>query len=574
VKKRILFRVDGGRIPEIGMGHVTRCLILARELSSQPGTEVMFLMRGDTDGAAYVEAQGQHVWKIETLAQEDIATLKCLVDFNPDIMVIDSLKIRPDYLTLVKKTGVILILLDYCGEHYDKADFIINPIIQDKNVLYAGYDYMVIPEGPKSRSPSPLPGAPQNVFVSFGGFDKNDMTSRFLKAAAETHVNRNYHVVVGSSYREGSSDIQTAHHSPHVKMYKDPSNFPELLQSSDVAIVSGGLTMYQATAAGIPSLVVSQYPHQQVNATRLEENGAVEYLGSADTVDFQKVIERVGTLCADEDLRRRMSINGRRLLDGRGNSRVASLIGIINRLEWDSAFFNVNIGYLYPKRLRKSIVSFAMKKCEEDRIECLYYLCDCNDPESVQLAEKEGFHFVDIRITFSQDVRSRIAGDPCALPGGLRVRPARGEDKPELCGIASDSYISSRYFFDRHFPQEVCRKFYADWISKSVDGLFDHAVLIAEMNGKLAGYISCRHVSSNYGAIGLVGIAPEFQGQRVGTHLVSAALQWFAERDIPFVHVVTQGRNLAAQRLYQSCGFRSEKLELWYHKWFREHYAH
>jgi len=32
--------------------------------------------------------------------------------------------------------------------------------------------------------------------------------------------------------------------------------------------------------------------------------------------------------------------------------------------------------------------------------------------------------------------------------------------------------------------------------------------------------------------------------------------------------VVTQGRNLAAQRLYQRNGFVTASLQLWYHRWF------
>jgi ribosomal protein S18 acetylase RimI-like enzyme len=33
------------------------------------------------------------------------------------------------------------------------------------------------------------------------------------------------------------------------------------------------------------------------------------------------------------------------------------------------------------------------------------------------------------------------------------------------------------------------------------------------------------------------------------------------------VSVVTQGRNVAAQRLYQRAGFVTASTQLWYHRW-------
>ena len=50
--------------------------------------------------------------------------------------------------------------------------------------------------------------------------------------------------------------------------------------------------------------------------------------------------------------------------------------------------------------------------------------------------------------------------------------------------------------------------------------------------------------------------------------LIAAALDWCEAEGAEEVAVVTQGRNVAAQRLYQRCGFVTQRLELWYHKWF------
>jgi ribosomal protein S18 acetylase RimI-like enzyme len=46
-------------------------------------------------------------------------------------------------------------------------------------------------------------------------------------------------------------------------------------------------------------------------------------------------------------------------------------------------------------------------------------------------------------------------------------------------------------------------------------------------------------------------------------------MAYFGKRRIAKVNVVTQGRNVRAQRLYQKSGFATDSVMLWYHKWFR-----
>jgi hypothetical protein len=45
-------------------------------------------------------------------------------------------------------------------------------------------------------------------------------------------------------------------------------------------------------------------------------------------------------------------------------------------------------------------------------------------------------------------------------------------------------------------------------------------------------------------------------------------LHWLAEQGVPRATVVTQGRNVVAQRLYQSMGFKTSTLHCWHHLWF------
>jgi ribosomal protein S18 acetylase RimI-like enzyme len=148
------------------------------------------------------------------------------------------------------------------------------------------------------------------------------------------------------------------------------------------------------------------------------------------------------------------------------------------------------------------------------------------------------------------------------------IRPFRAEDVPSLEAIARVSYTDSRFYFDAHFPRERCDEFYATWTRNSCNGSgFADQVLIAEVDGLSMGYISCK-CHGTIGHIGLVGVAEQTRGRSLGQALVNQALIWFTEQGMTAVEVVTQGRNIAAQRLYQRCGFLTASLQTWYHKWY------
>jgi ribosomal protein S18 acetylase RimI-like enzyme len=71
------------------------------------------------------------------------------------------------------------------------------------------------------------------------------------------------------------------------------------------------------------------------------------------------------------------------------------------------------------------------------------------------------------------------------------------------------------------------------------------------------------------GSIGLFAVAQEFRRKSLGRQLVAAALEYFRHNGLAQATVVTQGRNLASQRIYQRCGFLAESVQLWYHCWFK-----
>jgi dTDP-4-amino-4,6-dideoxy-D-galactose acyltransferase len=237
-------------------------------------------------------------------------------------------------------------------------------------------------------------------------------------------------------------------------------------------------------------------------------------------------------------------------------------IGVL--LPWDSSFFGLRIGRLTVARLTPHSLSEALEWCRSHEIDCLYFLADSNHRETIQLAEASSFRFVDIRLTL------RLSSFPAETNASVDcgVRLFEEADLDCLKVIARQSHSGSRFYFDGGFPKERCEALYETWIERSCRG-WAKAVFVAELDGKAAGYCTC-HIDGGVGSIGLVALGAHAQGRSMGRHLIAAAISYARQQGISELKVVTQGRNVRAQQLYQKCGFVTDSVMLWYHKWFRE----
>ncbi|HEV7514679.1 MAG TPA: GNAT family N-acetyltransferase [Thermoanaerobaculia bacterium] len=230
-------------------------------------------------------------------------------------------------------------------------------------------------------------------------------------------------------------------------------------------------------------------------------------------------------------------------------------------LPWDSEFFGVRIGSVLPRQLNAAAVAAIHAFRQEHRIDCLYFLAALEDAATIRLAEDEGFRMVDIRVTLERRGAPPL---PSKLADGVRIRTAEERDLPILQALAQENHVDTRFYYDGHFSRERCDALYATWIENGVRGQADR-VLVPEVDGRAAGYITCHREGPP--RIGLLGVGPAAQGKGLGGRLVREALAWFAGEGIERVSVVTQGRNVRAQRAYQRQGFTTMAVEVWYHGW-------
>jgi dTDP-4-amino-4,6-dideoxy-D-galactose acyltransferase len=230
-------------------------------------------------------------------------------------------------------------------------------------------------------------------------------------------------------------------------------------------------------------------------------------------------------------------------------------------LEWDSHFFGVPTARVIGDTLTPERARQIDEWCASRGVRWLYLLARADDDQTVSAAERTGFHLTDVRVTLERPTEA--AGPVPDAPG---VRPFRAEDLEAVRRIARGAYADSRFYYDPRVPREKCDELFVLWTVQSCAGA-STAVWVAEEAGDVAGYVAC-DVKGSWGSIGLIGVSSSARGKGVGTALVEAAIAWAARAGLAGLTVVTQARNVPAQRLYQRRGFVTRSVGLYYHKWY------
>jgi dTDP-4-amino-4,6-dideoxy-D-galactose acyltransferase len=241
------------------------------------------------------------------------------------------------------------------------------------------------------------------------------------------------------------------------------------------------------------------------------------------------------------------------------------IVSLIYKMEWDSDFFNSNIAYLSSICLTKNIENYVKNFTKINDIELIQFRCNCHDINSVQIAEKNLYSFVDIRLTMEKSIDENSFASETKK--GIYLRRAVEADIASVVQCGSEIYYSSRYYYDKNFDTEKVDDFYSGWIKKSILGSFDDFCYALYDDYNPIGFCSIKLNNKYSASIGLLGINPNYSKLGLGIYMLNKVIEALYEDGVTYISVVTQGRNYQAQRLYQRCGFITKSTELWYHKW-------
>lgn len=237
---------------------------------------------------------------------------------------------------------------------------------------------------------------------------------------------------------------------------------------------------------------------------------------------------------------------------------------ITQYLDWDSRLLNLKIAKIIPSLLTSTELKHCLDKLRREQIKLVYWAIDSNNRKAIEAAQNNHGHLVDHKLTYCQPLNFNSSLlDFSAL--GVEFY---GENYPneELIRLAYNSGQYSRFRQDPYLTQIQFEAIYREWMVNSVNKSIAKDVLIIKQDQQIVGMTTVGEKNGR-GDIGLLAVAENARGKRIGTRLVQAVLLYFIHHGYASSQVVTQKANLPACRLYEKNGYTVEKMEYFYHFW-------
>ena len=332
----VVIRCDGSHL--LGLGHIVRCIALARELRDVHHRDVVFAMRSDPLGFAMAREAGFPVtegqmggessndtWLTEVVRASGADRL--VLDVRDDLTVDQVRAVR-------ERTKVRVAVIDDGSERRMAADDVFYPPVQQAfslrwpgfaGRLHIGWEWVLLrPEF--AAKPQRSAHEPPVVLVAMGGSDPAGMTLKAVRALALVRRPFEGVLILGRAYAHEAELARLLSGSPRkLRVVRDGDVRGQML-AADLAILSFGVTSYEAAACALPAVALCLTDDHAESAEAFAQAGLAISLGRADRVGEAQLAEAVERMLTDNAELSVMGARARHLVDGGGAARIARVI--------------------------------------------------------------------------------------------------------------------------------------------------------------------------------------------------------------------------------------------------------
>ncbi len=333
IKIMIVIRADAN--PNIGMGHIMRCLSVA-DAASSSGHKVTFIL-ADDGVANLVHSRGYETIVLHSDYREMDEEL--WPELNPELIIVDSYFVTAKYLEKLRLKAPLVYIDDILSFPYP-VDILVN---YNAYAPFAGYHELYENSGVEEprfilgSSYAPLRtmfrGLPkkeqkksvENVLISTGGSDAEHIALSIVEAKPTA---RTYHLLLGNMNEDKERIRALAKDNKHLVLHENVTDMKTLICSMDLAVSAAGSTLYEICACGVPLITYILADNQIPGAEAFEKLGlAVNLCDMREVEDPSRAILSSIEELAD-DFERRVDVGQKMqsMIDGFGADRMVEAI--------------------------------------------------------------------------------------------------------------------------------------------------------------------------------------------------------------------------------------------------------
>jgi len=324
--RRVIFLTEGSRT--MGFGHLTRCLALSQAFSERD-YDSMLIVHGDDS----INSVLQNVEYEKKQWLNGIESIKSRL--QNAILIVDTFSITDDLLNELSGISKITILDDFIRRnHYNRI--VIDWTINAENMFYVhknpsssyllGHKYIALRQPFWDHSDFIIKPLIQNVLITFGSGDIRQLGPQILSVLQKKHPSIMKTIIIGSASQ--CKDAVEALEDPLTAIIVD-ANADEMLScmtNADIAIASGGQTLYELACVGVPTISVMLIDNQVDDINGWKEVGFTCHAGLWNDANLNQNILSVFHDLKTIESRKEKSIIGQSLVDGQGARRIAEFI--------------------------------------------------------------------------------------------------------------------------------------------------------------------------------------------------------------------------------------------------------
>lgn len=273
--KKILFRCDSSSA--IGLGHVKRCLLLAKRLKeTNKNLKILFStldLNGNINSEILKSGFSIYALKDNSFENLDYYVKGLAIDF----LIIDSYEIDHIFEAQLKLNNPKLKILSFDDMLYEhKSDIILNHGIQSKKINYkfltsskskvlCGSEYTLLRDEFFQKYKAKI--QKNSIAIILGGNDALNLSSKIAEYL--TLINEKYKISVITT--SANSNLQQLKRDEKIELFVDVNNIAQLLSSKQLVICASGGTLFEVMALKKNFINIEVAKNQEVVTKYLEK---------------------------------------------------------------------------------------------------------------------------------------------------------------------------------------------------------------------------------------------------------------------------------------------------------------